>query len=85
MAYDATKVILTALRQLSEQKKEFDRELLDQVLKNNFMIEGITGTVGFDENGLCRTHNNPNRRYLILQVKNGQFVPLASIQFPNPI
>jgi branched-chain amino acid transport system substrate-binding protein len=86
MAYDATKVILTALRQLSGQKKEFDRELLNQVLRNNFSIEGMTGTVRFDQNGVRNMNNNPdNRRYLILQVKNGQFVPLAPIKSASPL
>ncbi|MBD2116761.1 MULTISPECIES: ABC transporter substrate-binding protein [Microcystis] len=81
MAYDATKVILTALRQLYQQGQKFDRELLNQVLRNDFSIEGMTGTVRFDENGVRNMNNNPDdRRYLILQVKKGQFVPLAPIK-----
>ncbi len=80
MAYDATKVILTALRQLYQQGQKFDRESLNQVLRNDFSIEGMTGTVRFDENGVRNMNNNPDdRRNLILQVKNGQFVPLAPI------
>lgn len=86
MAYDATKVIITALRQLSQQKQQFDRELLNQVLRNDFSIEGMTGTVRFDENGVRNMNNNPdNRRYLILQVKNGQFVPLAPLKLTDPL
>ncbi|REJ45922.1 ABC transporter substrate-binding protein [Microcystis panniformis] len=86
MAYDATKVILTALRQLSQQGQKFDRELLNQVLRNDFSIEGMTGTVRFDENGVRNMNNNPDdRRYLILQVKNGQFVPLAPIKSAGPV
>ncbi|MCZ8192008.1 MAG: ABC transporter substrate-binding protein [Microcystis sp. LE19-338.1B] len=81
MAYDATKVILNALRQLSQQGQKFDRGSLNQVLKNDFSIEGMTGTVTFDQNGVRNMNNNPDdRRYLILQVKNGQFVPLAPIK-----
>ncbi|GEA25716.1 hypothetical protein MiAbW_00253 [Microcystis aeruginosa NIES-4325] len=81
MAYDATKVILNALRQLSQQGQKFDRESLNQVLREDFSIEGMTGTVRFDENGVRNMNNNPDdRRYLILQVKNGQFVPLAPIK-----
>jgi branched-chain amino acid transport system substrate-binding protein len=81
MAYDATKVILTALRQLYQQGQKFDRESLNQVLRNDFSIEGMTGTVRFDENGVRNMNNNPDdRRNLILQVKNGQFVPLAPIK-----
>ncbi|MFM6729816.1 MAG: ABC transporter substrate-binding protein [Microcystis panniformis] len=81
MAYDATKVILYALRQLSQQGQKFDRESLNQVLRNDFSIEGMTGTVTFDQNGVRNMNNNPDdRRYLILQVKNGQFVPLAPIK-----
>lgn len=86
MAYDATKVILNALRQLSQQGQKFDRELLNQVLRNDFSIEGMTGTVRFDENGVRNMNNNPDdRRYLILQVKNGQFVPLAPIKSAGPV
>jgi branched-chain amino acid transport system substrate-binding protein len=81
MSYDATKVILTALRQLYQQGQKFDRESLNQVLRNDFSIEGMTGTVRFDENGVRNMNNNPDdRRNLILQVKNGQFVPLAPIK-----
>jgi branched-chain amino acid transport system substrate-binding protein len=81
MAYDATKVILNALRQLSQPGQKFDRESLNQVLRNDFSIEGMTGTVRFDENGVRNMNNNPDdRRNLILQVKNGQFVPLAPIK-----
>ncbi len=86
MAYDATKVILTALRQLYQQGQKFDRELLNQVLRNDFSIEGMTGTVRFDENGVRNMNNNPDdRRYLILQVKKGQFVPLAPIKSAGPV
>lgn len=86
MSYDATKVILNALRQLSQQGQKFDRELLNQVLRNDFSIEGMTGTVRFDENGVRNMNNNPDdRRYLILQVKNGQFVPLAPIKSAGPL
>ncbi|MFN7568178.1 MAG: ABC transporter substrate-binding protein, partial [Microcystis sp.] len=85
MSYDATKVILTALRKLYQQGQKFDRELLNQVLRNDFSIEGMTGTVRFDENGVRNMNNNPDdRRYLILQVKNGQFVPLAPIKSAGP-
>ncbi len=77
MAYDATKVILTAL----QQGQKFDRESLYKALRNDFSIEGMTGTVRFDENGVRNMNNNPDDdRYLILQVKNGQFVPLAPIK-----
>ncbi|GBL09443.1 hypothetical protein MSj_00922 [Microcystis aeruginosa Sj] len=86
MSYDATKVILNALRQLSQQGQKFDRESLNQVLRNDFSIEGMTGTVRFDENGVRNMNNNPDdRRYLILQVKNGQFVPLAPIKSAGPV
>ncbi len=86
MAYDATKVILYALRQLSQQGQKFDRESLNQVLRNDFSIEGMTGTVTFDQNGVRNMNNNPDdRRYLILQVKNGQFVPLAPIKSAGPL
>ncbi len=86
MAYDSTKVILTALRKLYQQGQKFDRELLNQVLRNDFSIEGMTGTVRFDENGVRNMNNNPDeRRYLILQVKNGQFVPLAPIKSAGPV
>jgi branched-chain amino acid transport system substrate-binding protein len=86
MAYDATKVILTALRQLYQQGQKFDRESLNQVLRNDFSIEGMTGTVRFDENGVRNMNNNPDDdRYLILQVKNGQFVPLAPIKSAGPV
>ncbi|GCL57087.1 ABC transporter substrate-binding protein [Microcystis aeruginosa] len=86
MAYDATKVILTALRQLSQQGQKFDRESLYKVLRNDFSIEGMTGTVRFDENGIRNMNNNPDdRRYLILQVKNGRFVPLAPIKSAGPL
>lgn len=86
MSYDATKVILTALQQLSQQGQKFDRESLNQVLRNDFSIEGMTGTVRFDENGVRNMNNNPDdRRYLILQVKNGQFVPLAPIKSAGPV
>jgi branched-chain amino acid transport system substrate-binding protein len=86
MSYDATKVILTALRKLYQQGQKFDRELLNQVLRNDFSIEGMTGTVRFDENGVRNMNNNPDdRRYLILQVKNGQFVPLAPIKSAGPV
>ena len=86
MAYDATKVILTALRQLSQQGQKFDRESLYKVLRNDFSIEGMTGTVRFDENGIRNMNNNPDdRRYLILQVKNGRFVPLAPIKSASPL
>jgi branched-chain amino acid transport system substrate-binding protein len=86
MAYDATKVILNALRQLSQQGQKFDRESLNQVLRDDFSIEGMTGTVRFDENGVRNMNNNPDdRRYLILQVKNGQFVPLAPIKSAGPV
>lgn len=86
MAYDATKVILTALRQLYQQGQKFDRESLNQVLRNDFSIEGMTGTVRFDENGVRNMNNNPDdRRNLILQVKNGQFVPLAPIKSAGPV
>ncbi|MBC1192259.1 ABC transporter substrate-binding protein [Microcystis aeruginosa CS-558/01A06] len=86
MAYDATKVILTALRKLYQQGQKFDRELLNQVLRNDFSIEGMTGTVRFDENGVRNMNNNPDdRRYLILQVKKGQFVPLAPIKSAGPV
>ncbi|MFM6405407.1 MAG: ABC transporter substrate-binding protein, partial [Microcystis sp.] len=65
MAYDATKVILYALRQLSQQGQKFDRESLNQVLRNDFSIEGMTGTVTFDQNGVRNMNNNPDdRRYL---------------------
>ncbi|MDJ0584565.1 ABC transporter substrate-binding protein [Microcystis sp. M49636_WE2] len=86
MAYDATKVILTALRQLYQQGQKFARESLNQVLRNDFSIEGMTGTVTFDQNGVRNMNNNPDdRRYLILQVKNGQFVPLAPIKSAGPL
>ncbi len=86
MAYDSTKVILTALRKLYQQGRKFDRESLNQVLRNDFSIEGMTGTVRFDENGVRNMNNNPDeRRYLILQVKNGQFVPLAPIKSAGPV
>jgi len=86
MSYDATKVILTALRKLYQQGQKFDRELLNQVLRNDFSIEGMTGTVRFDENGVRNMNNNPDdRRYLILQVKNGRFVPLAPIKSAGPL
>ncbi|GCL53741.1 putative branched-chain amino acid transport system substrate-binding protein [Microcystis aeruginosa NIES-3806] len=86
MAYDATKVILTALRQLYQQGQKFDRESLYKVLRNDFSIEGMTGTVRFDENGIRNMNNNPDdRRYLILQVKNGRFVPLAPIKSAGPL
>ncbi|NCR52002.1 MAG: ABC transporter substrate-binding protein [Microcystis aeruginosa L211-07] len=86
MSYDATKVILNALRQLSQQGQKFDRESLNQVLRNDFSIEGMTGTVTFDQNGVRNMNNNPDdRRYLILQVKNGQFVPLAPIKSAGPV
>ncbi|TRU87141.1 MAG: CHAT domain-containing protein [Microcystis novacekii Mn_MB_F_20050700_S1] len=86
MSYDGTKVILNALRQLSQQGQKFDRESLNQVLRNDFSIEGMTGTVRFDENGVRNMNNNPDdRRYLILQVKNGQFVPLAPIKSAGPV
>lgn len=86
MAYDATKIILTALRKLYQQGQKFDRESLNQVLRKDFSIEGMTGTVRFDENGVRNMNNNPeDRRYLILQVKNGQFVPLAPIKSANPL
>ncbi|MCA2626701.1 MULTISPECIES: ABC transporter substrate-binding protein [unclassified Microcystis] len=86
MAYDSTKVILTALRKLYQQGQKFDRKLLNQVLRNDFSIEGMTGTVRFDENGVRNMNNNPDdRRYLILQVKNGQFVPLAPIKSAGPV
>ncbi|MDJ0586669.1 ABC transporter substrate-binding protein, partial [Microcystis sp. M49636_WE2] len=86
MAYDSTKVILTALRKLYQQGQKFDRESLNQVLRNDFSIEGMTGTVRFDENGVRNMNNNPDeRRYLILQVKNGQFVPLAPIKSAGPV
>jgi branched-chain amino acid transport system substrate-binding protein len=86
MAYDATKVILNALRQLSQQGQKFDRESLNQVLRDDFSIEGMTGTVRFDENGVRNMNNNPDdRRYLILQVKKGQFVPLAPIKSAGPV
>jgi branched-chain amino acid transport system substrate-binding protein len=86
MSYDATKVILTALRKLYQQGQKFDRELLNQVLRNDFSIEGMTGTVRFDENGVRNMNNNPDdRRYLILQVKKGQFVPLAPIKSAGPV
>ncbi|MFN7247055.1 MAG: ABC transporter substrate-binding protein [Microcystis sp.] len=87
MAYDSTKVILTALRQLYQQGQKFDREFLNQVLRNDFSIdEGMTGKVRFDENGVRNMNNNPDdRRYLILQVKNGQFVPLAPIKSAGPL
>ncbi|MFN7865014.1 MAG: ABC transporter substrate-binding protein, partial [bacterium] len=62
MAYDATKVILTALRQLYQQGQKFDRESLNQVLRNDFSIEGMTGTVRFDENGVRNMNNNPDDR-----------------------
>ncbi len=39
----------------------------------------MTGTVRFDENGVRNMNNNPDdRRYLILQVKKGQFVHILS-------
>ncbi len=86
MAYDSTKVILTALRKLYQQGQKFDRKLLNQVLRNDFSIEGMTGTVRFDENGVRNMNNNPDdRRYLILQVKNGRFVPLAPIKSASPL
>ncbi|NCQ94431.1 MAG: branched-chain amino acid ABC transporter substrate-binding protein [Microcystis wesenbergii Mw_QC_S_20081001_S30D] len=86
MSYDATKVILTALRKLYQQGQKFDRESLNQVLRNDFSIEGMTGTVRFDENGVRNMNNNPDdRRYLILQVKNGRFVPLAPIKSAGPL
>lgn len=86
MAYDATKIILTALRKLYQQGQKFDRESLNQVLRKDFSIEGMTGTVRFDENGVRNMNNNPeDRRYLILKVKNGQFVPLAPIKSANPL
>ena len=86
MAYDSTKVILTALRKLYQQGQKFDRESLNQVLRDDFSIEGMTGTVRFDENGVRNMNNNPDeRRYLILQVKNGQFVPLAPIKSAGPV
>ena len=86
MAYDATKVILTALRQLYQQGQKFDRESLNQVLRDDFSIEGMTGTVRFDENGVRNMNNNPDdRRYLILQVKKGRFVPLAPIKSAGPV
>ncbi|MBC1194488.1 ABC transporter substrate-binding protein [Microcystis aeruginosa BLCCF158] len=86
MAYDATKVILNALRQLSQPGQKFDRESLNQVLRKDFFIEGMTGTVRFDENGVRNMNNNPDdRRNLILQVKNGQFVPLAPIKSAGPL
>lgn len=86
MAYDATKVILTALRKLYQPGQKFDRELLNQVLRDDFSIEGMTGTVRFDENGVRNMNNNPDdRRYLILQVKNGRFVPLAPIKSAGPV
>ncbi|MCZ8250686.1 MULTISPECIES: ABC transporter substrate-binding protein [unclassified Microcystis] len=87
MAYDATKVILTALQKLYQQGQKFDREFLNQVLRNDFSIdEGMTGKVRFDENGVRNMNNNPDdRRYLILQVKNGQFVPLAPIKSAGPL
>jgi branched-chain amino acid transport system substrate-binding protein len=82
MAYDATKVILTAL----QQGQKFDRESLYKALRNDFSIEGMTGTVRFDENGVRNMNNNPDDdRYLILQVKNGQFVPLAPIKSAGPV
>jgi branched-chain amino acid transport system substrate-binding protein len=66
--------------------KNSDRESLNQVLRNDFSIEGMTGTVRFDENGVRNMNNNPDdRRYLILQVKNGQFVPLAPIKSAGPV
>ncbi|MFO0164763.1 MAG: ABC transporter substrate-binding protein [Microcystis sp.] len=86
MAYDSTKVILTALRKLYQQGQKFDRESLNQVLRDDFSIEGMTGTVRFDENGVRNMNNNPDdRRNLILQVKNGQFVPLAPIKSAGPV
>jgi len=86
MAYDATKVILTALRKLYQQGQKFDRESLNQVLREDFSIEGMTGTVRFDENGVRNMNNNPDdRRYLILQVKKGRFVPLAPIKSAGPV
>jgi branched-chain amino acid transport system substrate-binding protein len=76
MAHDATKVIVTGLQRLSQQKPDLDRGALDRVLRDrNFEIEGMTGKVRFNEDGIREMdYNNPDNRFLILQIRDGKFV-----------
>jgi branched-chain amino acid transport system substrate-binding protein len=77
MAYDATKVITTGLRQLAAANRPLDRESLEKVLRDpSFIVEGMTGSVQFTPQGKRKTDDNPDRQFLILQIHNGQFVPV---------
>ncbi|MEG3438931.1 CHAT domain-containing protein [Pannus brasiliensis CCIBt3594] len=89
-SYDATEVIVEGLKKLSSPEssadraskdkvqKVLDRESLAEVLRHPaFKIEGMTGTVQFTRDGIRKMDNNPDRRFLLLQICDGQFVPLG--------
>lgn len=88
-SYDATQVIVDGLKKLSppessadrasedKVQKVLDRESLEEVLRDpKFKIEGMTGTVQFARDGIRKINNNPDRRFLLLQICGGQFVPI---------
>jgi branched-chain amino acid transport system substrate-binding protein len=72
MAYDATKIAIQGLRQISAGRQQIERKQLDKVLNSStFIHDGATGKTEFSNQGI-----NENYSETIIQIKNGQFTPL---------
>jgi branched-chain amino acid transport system substrate-binding protein len=74
MAYDATRIIIQGLEQISQKQQQIGREQLNNVLRREkFIYYGVTGKTTFDDSGV-----NENQSDARIQIKNGQFEKISS-------
>lgn len=78
MAYDATKVILTGLEEILEQKQELIRQNLDRILRDpNFKYKGVVGSIEFNPGtGERNISAEINKSDAIIQIQKGNFVKI---------
>ncbi|MFM2314835.1 MAG: hypothetical protein RLZZ04_4111 [Cyanobacteriota bacterium] len=71
MAYDATRIIIQELEEISQKSQEIGREQLNDVLNSTFSHDGVTGKTTFSDSGV-----NENQSDVIIQIKDGEFTPV---------
>ncbi len=76
--YDATNVLIQAMKRVLEGEDELTPELRKQIIQEvqKTDMEGATGEIGFDEFG-----DNTNRVLTVYAVKKGEFQPEKTASF----
>jgi branched-chain amino acid transport system substrate-binding protein len=77
MAYDATRIIIKGLEQISQKQQQIGRKQLNNVLtgegNSKFIYDGATGKTIFSDSGVNEIQSD-----VIVQIQNGQFKKISS-------